>query len=118
MKSKIIFFGMGLDSPNRGVNALCIGATEVVSNSYKVKELILVSFRKNADPVKYTLNTSNGDVIITNKFFSKKDLLISLKDVILYKFFKRTPSSTLSLEILSSDYIFDLNEGDSFSDIY
>lgn len=118
MINKITFFGMGLDSSNRGVNALCIGATEVVSNSYNVKELVLVSFRKTAEPIEYILNTSNGDVKVINKFFSKKDLLNAIKDSILFKFFGIKPSSPLSSEIFSSDLIFDLNEGDSFSDIY
>jgi hypothetical protein len=36
----------------------------------------------------------------------------------LFKFFRIIPKSKLALEIFSSDIIFDLNEGDSFSDIY
>jgi colanic acid/amylovoran biosynthesis protein len=117
--NKIIFFGMGLDSGNRGVNALCIGATEIVASSYNVKEITLISFRKKtAEPVEYTLKTSVGNVKVVNKFFSKKDLLGALKDVVLFKLFNKEPYSSLSSEIYSGNLIFDLNEGDSFSDIY
>lgn len=118
MITKITFLGMGLDSENRGVNALCIGATEVVKNSYNVNEIVLISFRKSTNTKEYMLNTSSGDVTIINKFFSKQDLLCSLKELVLFKFFKIIPKSKLALEIFSSDIIFDLNEGDSFSDIY
>lgn len=118
MINKITFLGMGLDSANRGVNALCIGATEVVKNSYNIEEIVLISFRKASGPIEYTLNTSQGNVKIINKFFTKKDLLFSLKDVVFFKLFGKQPSSLLAKEIFLSDIIFDLNEGDSFSDIY
>jgi polysaccharide pyruvyl transferase WcaK-like protein len=118
MTNKITFLGMGLDSPNRGVNALCIGATEVVKSTYNINEIVLISFRKSTNQKEYIINTSNGDVTIINKFFSKKDLLDSLKDLLLFNFFRIIPKSKLALELFSSDMIFDLNEGDSFSDIY
>lgn len=118
MVNKITFLGMGLDSPNKGVNALCIGATEVVSKSYKFNEIFLISFRKNTPTKEYNLSTSYGDVKIINKFFTKKDLIIALKDTLLFKLFKINPKSELCKVIVNSDIIFDLNEGDSFSDIY
>jgi polysaccharide pyruvyl transferase WcaK-like protein len=118
MKNKIIFLGMGLDSANRGVNALCIGAVEIVKSSYDVNEITLISFRKADNSIEYTLSTRSGDVKVINKFFSKKDLLTALRDVLLFKSFGKEPTSRLSSEMISSHLIFDLNEGDSFSDIY
>jgi len=118
MKKNITFFGMGLDSPNKGVNALCIGATEVIANSYDIKEIVLVSFRRPTKDKEYIIETSSGSVKVINKFYPKKELINALCDISLYKLFNKKPKSTLSELIYNSDLLFDLNEGDSFSDIY
>ena len=116
---RMTFFGMALDSPNRGINALCVGAIEVVKNSCpQIKEITLVSFRRNTQPKKYKFHTANGSVDIINKFYSKRDILIALKEAFLYGVFRIHPKSELALAIFTSDIIYDLNEGDSFSDIY
>lgn len=120
MNKNIIFLGMGLDSPNRGVNALCIGAAEVVKNvNLNLKELHLITFRKSKiDDETYCIATSSGELTIIAHYFTKKELLLAIKEIFLLKLFNKNITSKLLNLIKASDKIYDLNEGDSFSDIY
>ncbi|MGB5668693.1 MAG: hypothetical protein WBM53_17795, partial [Maribacter sp.] len=113
----IVLLGASLESDNKGVNALGIGAITLLSNNYKNAKIALLCVGAPALKEK-ELNISGVSVKVKVHYFSKYDILKSIKEAYFQRFFGVKPKLEVSKLILASDIAFDINEGDSFSDIY
>src|SRR6056300_1048475 len=116
---KILLIGASLHSDNRGVNALGLGAITLLSNNYpnaSISLLCVGEFRELTERVVIGNKTKEVSV----HYFSKENVIKSFFEAYAYRLLskKRTPRLAISALISSSDIVFDINEGDSFSDIY
>ncbi len=114
-----ILFGAKLNSNNRGVNALAIGGIGFIKTKFNSNKTILVNLDWNISSKgtkSIYIDSENKDIKWYN--FSKRSFFLSIIDAILYRIFQIKPHRELSKLILHSNACFDLNEGDSFSDIY
>ncbi len=93
----VIFWGTHY-SYNRGVNALTISLINLIRDNYPKSEITLYG------------SGESEEKIIDKKL---KFIPLSLKEI-----FSKNYRNTLLSEIKSSDFILDLSEGDSFTDIY
>lgn len=116
--NKIILLGASLESDNKGVNALGIGAITVLKNNYEQASIDLLCVGPQNKIVEKEVFISESNTKIKIYYFSKYDILKGIKEAYLYRFFKIKPKLLVSKLVLSSDIVFDINEGDSFSDIY
>lgn len=113
----IVLLGASLESDNKGVNALGIGAITLLSNNYKNAQIALLCVGAPALKQK-ELIISGVSVEVKIYYFVKYDILRSIKEAYFQRFFGVKPKLEVSKLILASDIAFDINEGDSFSDIY
>lgn len=113
----IVLLGASLESDNKGVNALGIGAITLLNNNYKNAAISLLCVGEPALKQK-ELNISGVIVQVRLYYFSKYDILKAIKEAYFHRFFGLKPKLKVSKLILASDIAFDINEGDSFSDIY
>jgi len=115
---KILLLGASLESDNKGVNALGIGAITLLKNNYKDSEVNLLCVG-TPSIVEKEININGELVRIKTHYFSKYDVMFrGFIDVFLNKIFRTKPKLAISKLIIESDIVFDINEGDSFSDIY
>ncbi len=114
---KLVLLGSSLESDNKGVNALGIGAITLLSNNFDNAEISLLCVGSPAKKEK-TVKISGKPLKVKVYYFSKYDIVKSIKEAYLYQTLKITPKLEVSKLIQSSDLLFDINEGDSFSDIY
>lgn len=113
----ILLLGASLESDNKGVNALGIGAITLLKNNYNNATISLLCVGIPALKVKEV--AVSGTLLKVNlHYFSKYDILKAIKEAYLHKFFGVKPKLEVSKLIFNSDLAFDINEGDSFSDIY
>lgn len=113
----IVLLGASLESDNKGVNALGIGAITLLKNNYSNATITLLCVGEPAQKIKEV--TISGKLAQVNlHYFSKYDILKSIKEAYLFNIFGIKPKLQVSQLILKSDLAFDINEGDSFSDIY
>lgn len=113
----ILLLGASLESDNKGVNALGVGAITLLDKNYKDAKISLLCVGKQTTHEKEL--TISGEIIKVKVFyFSKYEILKSLKEAYMYKFFGVKSKLEVSKLVQSSDIVFDINEGDSFSDIY
>lgn len=117
MSKKIMLLGASLESDNRGVNALGIGAITILKNSYPDSEIFLLLVGSRADSQKIIF-VDGQEVSIDLFYFPKYDFLKSIVEAYLHNIFKISEIMDISRLINKSDMFFDINEGDSFSDIY
>lgn len=113
----ILLLGASLESDNKGVNALGVGAITLLNNNYKNAKISLLCVGEQTTHEKEL--TISGEIVkVKLCYFTKHEILKSLKEAYLYKYFGVTSKLEVSELIQSSDIVFDINEGDSFSDIY
>uniref|UniRef100_UPI00404B88D9 polysaccharide pyruvyl transferase family protein n=1 Tax=Flavobacterium sp. TaxID=239 RepID=UPI00404B88D9 len=117
INKKIILLGASLENDNKGVNALGIGAITLLKNNFQNAEISLLCVGEPGLKNK-TLTVSNSIINVKLYYFSKYDILKSIGEAYLYRVFKLKPKLDVSKLILENDIAFDINEGDSFSDIY
>lgn len=117
MNKKILLLGASLDSDNKGVNALGIGAISLLNNNFDSPIINLLCIGIPEVTVK-KIHVSDKDLKVTVYYLSKEDVLKGIIEAYLYRFLRIKPKSKISKLIISSDFSFDINEGDSFSDIY
>jgi colanic acid/amylovoran biosynthesis protein len=115
--NNILLLGASLESDNRGVNALGIGAITLLKENYIDSTINLLCVGKIERKDKY-IYISESSVKVRIHYFSKYDILKAIKEAYFYRFFGIKPKLEVSQLILSIDIAFDINEGDSFSDIY
>lgn len=120
MKKKIVILGGSLNSANRGVNALTRGTINMIYNSYKNIEVVLLSNSVEKD-VKNLVRIGNDEVIIEEIFFKNKKILkilLSPKVEVIKNIILNEREKSISNLINEVDLVLDLSGGDSFSDIY
>lgn len=113
MTKNAILLGASLESDNRGVNALAIGALTILKNSYGniQPEIITLGIEEKTVVKEVWINNENLTVKI--HYFNSKTLYL----LVLSRNF--TSSTKKLYEIIKNgDHFYDINEGDSFSDIY
>jgi polysaccharide pyruvyl transferase WcaK-like protein len=114
----ILLLGVSLDSDNRGVNALGLGAIELLHSSFGITEYILLKMSPNEAVTAKTIVVNDKQIDVRTYSYSKNRFLISLLEFYSFKLFRVKPTSELSLLVINSKKAFNVNEGDSFSDIY
>ncbi len=114
---RIILLGASLESDNRGVNALGIGAITILKNSFSDCHISILSVgpKRSRDRKIYV---DGKEVNVELLYFPKYDFLKSIMEAKLFKKLKIRPKMGLSQLIKEADHFYDINEGDSFSDIY
>jgi polysaccharide pyruvyl transferase WcaK-like protein len=118
MKSKkILLLGASLESDNRGVNALGIGAITLLRKNFNNSKITLICLGK-PELKQIHICVDNEDLEVDIHYFSKEHVINGIKEAYLFRFFKIKPKSKISLLINEQDISYDINEGDSFSDIY
>lgn len=112
-----IIFGVSYESDNLGVNALGIGAASVIFKANSNCKIAAITLGQKTNK-KYIIPTDNGDVSVELIYFKKEQYLIALLEAILFRLFKVQLNSRLTGLIKNASTIYNVNEGDSFSDIY
>lgn len=113
MTKNIVLLGASLESDNRGVNALGIGAITLLKSNYGniVPNIITLGPEEKVVEKEIWLEDENLKVKI-HYFNSKTMYLASFTPI-------RNVSTKKLINIISQgDLFYDINEGDSFSDIY
>jgi colanic acid/amylovoran biosynthesis protein WcaK/AmsJ len=118
MGSYNLLLGVALDSPNRGVNALGIGAITLLVRSFReipIRVAQLSSIKK----LHYAnVIIDDRPMEVTIHAYSKYTLISALLTLIIRRILGRQPHSPLARLILDAERVFTANEGDGFSDIY
>jgi polysaccharide pyruvyl transferase WcaK-like protein len=116
-KLNILLLGASLESDNKGVNALGVGAITLLNKNFKNATINLLCVG-NPEVKEKLINGADSSIKVMVYYISKFDILRSIKEAYIYRIFGVKPKVEVSQLILSSDIAFDINEGDSFSDIY
>lgn len=112
---KILLEGVSLFSDNRGVNALGIGAISLLASKYHLSEINVLAKSKDYKVLTQRIQVSETESVnVKIHFFNKKDYIISFFEAK----YSKIPKSRLSKLISIQDFVYNVNEGDSFSDIY
>lgn len=118
MSKNILLLGASLDSDNRGVNALGISAISIIKHNIPESNitLLMVGNKKNR-PERVFFD--QNEIPVNIAYFPKHDFLKSLGEAVLEKKLRiRNGKMSITELIKTADIAFDINEGDSFSDIY
>ncbi len=116
---RILLEGVSLFSDNRGVNALGLGAVNVLVEKYNISEIEILAKGKERRVLTEEIKVSGDRRVIVNvNYFVKKDFIRALAESTLRKIVNYPPKSNLSKLFYGVDLVFNVNEGDSFSDIY
>ena len=118
---KFFFAGGDLLSNNRGCQALGYGGISFINstfiNSSSVKIIIPLFTRKEIKSYNNKMSfISNSLVELKN--YTYTDIIVAWFELILLKRKKNRVKNKLSKDLLDTEYIFNVNGGDSFSDIY
>src|SRR5688572_16943481 len=102
MAEKIILLGASLESDNRGVNALGIGAITIIKNSYPDSEisLLLVGSKRYT---RKKIFIEGKELPVDLYYFPKYDYLKSIFESILNKVFRIPPKMDISKLITKSN---------------
>lgn len=114
----ILLLGCSIESDNRGVTALTLGAMKVLLSSFGKSDFVILQFSSEERIKKQDLFVDGNNIQVKTYYFSKWSALRCILEFCVFKFFKKQAVSELSKLILNSWKVFDANEGDSFSDIY
>lgn len=112
MGRKIILSGASLNSGNKGVNALTRGQVMLIYDMYGIDtEIVILSYTVK--------NLVNNTVIYDGKKMEIKEIPCTIKKLVkTYICSKFSEQGELLREIKSANAVWDISEGDSFSDIY
>jgi len=114
----ILLLGVSIESDNRGVTGLALGAMKVLLSSFGTSNFAIFQISSEERINKQDLFIDGNHIRVKTYYFSKRSVLRCILEFYIFKFFKKQPVSELSKLILNSWKVFDTNEGDSFSDIY
>ncbi|MBP1838706.1 polysaccharide pyruvyl transferase family protein [Formosa algae] len=113
MSKNIVLLGASLESDNRGVNALGIGALTLLKYNYKSINPNIITLGPQEKTVEKYIWVDNNKLLVKIHYFNSKTLYFA--SLTSY----RSPSTNKLINIINeSDLFYDINEGDSFSDIY
>ncbi len=111
---KVVLLGASLSSGNRGVNALTKGTINTLISEKGVKDIVILSYSTNVEITHYVDNIEIREI----PFHAKRRLLDLIMLSLKIKKVSQLKKTKCTKYILESDYILDISEGDSFSDIY
>lgn len=117
MYQNILLLGASLESDNKGVNALGIGAITLLKNNFPNAKINLLCIGEAESKI-FSLNVNDAKINVPVNYFSKKEVLKGLFEAYLHIIFAIKPTSKVTSFIGTHDIVFDINEGDSFSDLY
>lgn len=115
--SNILLLGASLDSDNQGVNALAIGALTLLDKKYKNAEFTIVTLGTHGLNVK-SIELESGKREIDFHIYTKYEFLVAIIEALLFKLFHISAFSSLGKLFQHADKVYNINEGDSFSDLY
>ncbi|MDU1312963.1 MAG: polysaccharide pyruvyl transferase family protein [Clostridium septicum] len=111
---KIVILGASLVSGNKGVNALTRGTINSIISKDSNCTIEIVSYSSN----KELIHEIDGKEIKEIPFYAKKRLVDCVLILFKLKKIESLKCNKAIESILNADYILDISEGDSFSDIY
>jgi colanic acid/amylovoran biosynthesis protein len=116
----VILTGASLENQNRGGQALCWGAIEYISQQNKNKEIIIsILLIGDQSDEEYSLTKEGYSNIKMNKiFFTKYDLIETFIERRVLSVFGVKNKNKLSKLFNNTSSFYNVNGGDSFSDIY
>jgi colanic acid/amylovoran biosynthesis protein len=117
MYKNILLLGASLESDNKGVNALGIGAITLLKSNFPNATISLLCIGEVEGKI-FALNVNDAKINVAVNYFSKKEVLKGLFQAYLHIFFAIKPTCKVTSFISKHDIVFDINEGDSFSDLY
>ena len=109
---KIILAGASLNSGNRGVNALTRSMIMLILNKYGNDSKITILSYTVKETVENKIYIGNKEIIVEEKLCTRKNMLKT------YLLSYVGVDTELSKDIKAADQVWDISEGDSFSDIY
>ncbi|ETJ19332.1 Polysaccharide pyruvyl transferase, partial [human gut metagenome] len=109
---KIILVGASLNSGNRGVNALTRSMIMLILNKYGNNSKITILSYTVKETVENKIYFEDKEIIVEEKLCTRKNMIKT------YLLSNIGVENELSKMIKDSDQIWDISEGDSFSDIY
>ncbi len=118
MPDYILLLGASLESGNRGISALTLGSIGLLQRSLGAEAFAILKISSNKRVETDTLVVNGTTVTVKTYWFSKYSFLYSGFEFFLLKIVGKKPRSGMSQLIIGSSRVFDINEGDSFSDIY
>lgn len=119
MKS-VFFAGVKFNSQNRGVQALGYGGVEFIKKHAGNDVTIincLFAKKRNKD-FEIVIKTTNNNKKVYCKNYSYLDILVALIETNIHQLLKQRLYNKLSKDIKNVDLVYNINGGDSFSDIY
>jgi colanic acid/amylovoran biosynthesis protein len=114
----ILLLGTSIESGNRGVAALALGALRVLNWSFGARDFVILQISSDERASAKTVTVNGSEVTVRTYYFSKYKYLLAVPGLWLFRLCGKAPASELSRLIINSDRAFNINEGDSFSDIY
>lgn len=101
------------------MNALGFGALELIKKNTPSENITILGMGIDKKSRIIDVQLNKEEILNLNYIeFTKKEYLLSGIESIFYKTFKIEPKLEISKLMLDTDILFDVNEGDSFSDIY
>lgn len=113
MDKNIVLLGASLESDNRGVNALCIGALTLLKKTFKNIAVNIVALGPIEKTSLKSVWVDDEEIQVKIHYFNSKTLYLAYLMIPINQSIKK-----LINIIKSGDLFYDINEGDSFSDIY
>lgn len=117
---EVILAGASFDNQNRGGQALCWGAIEYISQCYPNEDIIIsMLLIGSQSDEKYSLSKEGyANIVLNEIFFTKYDLAKAFIQHRVLSIFGIKPKSKLAILFNDTVNFYNINGGDSFSDIY
>ncbi len=116
--TKIFLLGSAnADNINRGCVALTLGALNILDKKYKIGSYTVIDLSTPSKTVNYKYSINNKEISVKTIFCDKYDYYKAIFSWCKYILFKKTNNKIIN-SLLSADVIYNINLGDSFTDIY
>lgn len=119
-KKNIVLLGASLESDNRGVNALGLGAISLLADNYDFDKIKICHIWGEKKKVVYKILAKNKEIEVEIDYLLPRDYRRAWRQILSKRLgIRRKPINNDFIEFINqADIVFDINEGDSFSDIY
>ncbi|MDQ6481559.1 polysaccharide pyruvyl transferase family protein [Dyadobacter sp. LHD-138] len=116
--NNFLLLGVSFNSDNRGVNALGIGAATIIYNERPNSNISILCVKTGPWKSNFSLDYNGGKKNIDVYNIRLRTIIWYVFQFKLLSLFKIQPNNEFAKLIMSKDLVFNVNEGDSFSDIY
>lgn len=118
MKEIILLGTGGLNNDNRGCAAFTIGALNFLCSKYpEIKNIVIILIGKQNKTEKNILQINDKNVEVTYEYCNKYDYYNFIIDIFTYLLLKKSKNTFIKL-FSKINYIYTINGGDGFTDIY